>query len=165
MILLALSALARADDNQLYVAGRGSLAYPANVAGTAIVASIGAGAILAEKNKLGVRFAVLPDPPSIYGVDTPDLAFGPLVDWAFLIRVGENFSLYPCASAGFAMGKSPYDGTNQIMPLFEAGFGADLHFKMSETSQLFFAPELGVAPFALAPYMGVNIGVTFPAGG
>lgn len=161
---LALATLATPAhaESQLYAGGRLGAAFAPGYVRTAYSPAVVIGAKWHSGIQLGMRVVVLPLPPEVVGSDTPDLAVGPLVDFAYNFKAGERFELYPTASLGVALGKSPQDRTNQVLPQFQTGFGA--HYLLSSGASegtIYVGPEFGVVPLVLAPYMAFTAGAMF----
>lgn len=156
-------------EGHFYAGARFGAAYPEGYVRTAYSPAIALGGKWDSGIELGLRFVALPNPPEVLGSNTPDFAVGPLLDFAYDFRVGKHLELYPTVSAGFAIGKGDEDGTNQILPEFQTGFGAHYLVALNKSlddagsvgNKAYFGPEIGVVPAVLAPYMAFSAGVTF----
>lgn len=161
--LLALASASPAHaESHLYAGGRFGAAFASGYVRTAYSPAVTIGAKWKSGIQLGMRIVVLPLPPEVYGDDTPDLAIGPLVDFEYNFKAGSQFEFYPTVSFGFAIGKSPVDSTNQVLPEFQTGFGA--HYLIATGTsggQVYIGPEFGIVPGILAPYMAVSGGLIF----
>lgn len=163
--LALLSAFTSAKaESHMYAGTRFGAAFASGYVRTAYSPALAIGAQWDSGIQLGMRLVVLPLPPEVYGADTPDLAIGPLVDWAYHFKAGQNFELYPTMSVGIALGKSPRDGTNQIMPQWQTGFGAHYLIPTSKApgaSRVYIGPEFGIVPLVVAPYVAGSAGLIF----
>lgn len=151
-------------ESHLYAGGRFGAAFASGYVRTAYSPAVAIGAKWDSGIQLGMRMVVLPYPPEVYGANTPELAIGPLVDFEYNFKAGEHFELYPTLSLGVAIGKSPADGTNQILPEFQTGFGAHYLIPTSKAegaSTLYIGPEFGIVPLVMAPYVAASAGVIF----
>ncbi len=158
--LLALATPAHAESH-LTLGAKFGAAFAPDYVRTAYSPAVSLGARWDSGIQLGMRVVILPFPPEVYGEDTPELAIGPVVDFTYNFAAGQQFEFYPTVSLGVAIGKSPRDGTNQIMPQFATGFGAHYLVASGEDNQIYIGPEFGFVPLVLAPYMAVNAGVNF----
>ena len=86
------------------------------------------GAVFEDGNQLALRFAFVPDPPDVFGSDTPTAALGPVVSWAYNIRVARQFDLFPTACVGAVFGPSPATRLNMVLPYIQGGLGARARF-------------------------------------
>ena len=151
-------------DSHLYAGGRFGAAFASGYVRTAYSPAVAIGAKWSNGIQLGMRVVVLPYPPEVYGSNTPNVAIGPLVDFQYNFKAGEHFELYPTMSLGVAIGKSPIDGTNQVLPEWQTGFGAHYLIPTSKeegTSTIYIGPEFGIVPIIAAPYVAASAGVIF----
>ena len=165
------------QDQPLYIKGKFSLAIPSDSTEIVSTSSVGLGTFNEKgTSAYGLRFIFIPSPPpnplSEQKV-TVDQAFGPVFDWQLFFNPSDRLIFYANTSLGFVFGQpnqrsndeanlndSPLP-TNQIIPIFELGFGVMVVKKLSETKELFFSPEFGLLPGISAPYMSISSGVNF----
>lgn len=144
---------------QLYGDVRGSLAVPMNYTGTAQSYSAEVGALFRDGNQLGMRFVYVPDPPDVYGDETPKMAFGPVLSWAYSVRVARSFDLYPAIGLGAVFGQSPTTDMNKVLPYVQGGLGLRLRIPTANEGAVTLGPEIGFVPTIMAPYMAFNVGM------
>lgn len=166
------AALAAGSEEQevggarVYGGARVGLAVPTGYKGMATSYGVEMGALAKSGNQLGLRFIWTPNPPDVYGDNTPDQAFGPVLAWSYNIRVAPRFELGPAIALGASFGQapegSPQDGENKILPAISAGIGARGLIPMGGGSALAIGPEIGFIPTILAPLIALNITVIGP---
>jgi hypothetical protein len=164
--LLLMASLALAEDSptspgkaRVFGSTRASVAVPTGYTGVAQSYSAEVGAMFEDGNQLALRFAFVPQPPDVFGPDTPDAALGPVVSWAYNIRVARQFDLYPAACLGAVFGPAPTTKINMVLPYIQGGLGARARFKTASGSEVALGPEIGFVPTILAPYVGFNLGL------
>lgn len=166
MLSIAFIALVAAASPErqsvLEVGVRHTVAFPADRLGVSNNTSVNLTAIFRSRHAVGLRMLFIPDPPKVYYERTPEFAYGPMVTYSYFAPIGRHFDLYPSAALGFALGQAPTTKANVVLPLLQAGVGMRYHTPIGPTAELQISPELGVAPFVLAPFFGLNLGVLFP---
>lgn len=165
-ILSLLASLALAEDSptspgkaRVFGSTRASVAVPTGYTGVAQSYGAEIGAMFEDGNQLALRFAFVPNPPDVFGADTPNAALGPVVSWAYNIRVSRAFDLYPTACLGAVFGPSPATQVNMVLPYIQGGLGARARFTTASGSEVALGPEIGFVPTILAPYIGFNLGL------
>lgn len=165
LALLLSSALAAEErppgDARVYGAARAALSVPLGYTGFATSYGAEVGAITAVGNQIGLRVLWTPNPPDVYGADTPDNAFGPVLNLAHHFRVAPSFDLSPTLALGAVFGPSPEDGTNMVLPAIQIGLGARFRIATGD-GYLAIGPELGVIPTLGAPVMALNVAWVAP---
>ncbi len=165
LVLTSLATPAAHAESHLYAGGRFGAAFASGYVRTAYSPAVAIGAKWNSGIQLGMRMVVLPYPPEVYGANTPTVAIGPLVDFEYNFKAGDHFELYPTMSLGVAIGKSPVNGTNQILPEWQTGFGAHylIHTNqnLDASSTIYIGPEFGIVPLVAAPYIAASAGVIF----
>lgn len=161
--LLLANYVAAADTNYLTAAVRHSVAVPTNEVGIAHNSSIEVGVTIVARQAFGVRFVVVPDPPAVYNEETPTIAFGPTVYWAWYGRLSSHIDVYPTGATGFVVGQRPLGApVNKVLPMFQAGVGMRFHSKVGKL-EWYATPEIGFVPLIVAPYFGLGVGLMAPA--
>jgi hypothetical protein len=162
LTLLFAHLVAAADTNYLTAAVRHSVAVPTNVVGIANNSSVEVGVTIVARQAFGVRFVVVPDPPAVYGEETPTIAFGPSVYWAWYGKLSSHIDVYPTGAMGFVVGQRPMGWpVNKVLPMFQAGVGMRFHSKVGKV-ELYATPEIGFVPLIVAPYFGIGVGLMAP---
>lgn len=163
--LAVLTAAAFAADTEadagarIYGSTRGSLAVPAGYPGLATGLSAEVGAQFKGGQTLGLRFAMLPNPPAVLGDATPEFAMGPVVVWAYHIKAASQLDISPTVGLGAVFGASPVDQTNQVLPYLQGGLGLRYRVPMNTGGEFYIMPEAGMVPAILAPMVGVSVGI------
>jgi|GEM_PF-5131163 len=173
---LALASVALAAPSQpnewnhvpIYLQSRGALAVPSRTNGDVAVGGVGIGVLVDDdgQNAIGLRFSYMDDPPeSPFAKDTPALprAWGPVVDWTYVVQPQRRASFYFSGSVGYVYG-TPEDETydNVILPILEGGVGLRFSKRLPSGRVVFVAPEMGIVPGAMAPLSALNIGMILP---
>lgn len=167
LLLLAHSALAtdaaqEPGGARIYGSARGTVAVPTGYKGLASSYSLEVGALFRSGNQLGLRFAYLPYPPDVYGAETPEHAFGPVIAWAYQIRVSPTVDLGPTIGLGAVFGPAPDTGENKVLPYIQAGVGMRARVPLSSGGAFAVGPEIGIVPTILAPYVALNLSLVGP---
>ncbi|MBM4368788.1 MAG: hypothetical protein FJ102_21420 [Deltaproteobacteria bacterium] len=144
---------------RVYGSARGSLAVPAGYPGLATGLSAEVGAQFKGGQSLGLRFAMVPNPPAVLGKNTPEFAMGPAVVWTYHIRASSQLDISPTVGLGAVFGASPVDQTNQVLPYLQGGLGLRYRVPMSTGGEFYIMPEAGLVPAILAPMVGVSVGI------
>jgi hypothetical protein len=142
-------------DGGYYLGARSGVAVPIGAQGIGFPVSIEAGIHFENNFALGVRVSYQYNPPSLFGIETPPQAVGPLLDVRHFFRVRKTVDIYPVLGGGFVFGVSEENNENIVLPILTVGLGSRLGLG---SSPLYLAPEVGVNNFAI-PYMGVAIGM------
>ena len=138
---------------------RASLAVPAGYAGLATSYSAEVGAQFKNGQSLALRLAFVPDPPDVYQAATPDFAMGPVVTWAYHVRVSSQLDVSPTVSLGAVFGASPVDQTNMVLPYVQGGLGMRYRVPLPNGGDFYIMPEAGIVPTILAPLVAINVGI------
>ena len=112
--------------------------------------------------QLGLRLAYLPYPPEVYGKATPDHALGPVVAWAYNIRVSPNVDITPSVGLGAVFGPAATTGENKVLPYIQAGLGMRGRIPTSNGGAVAIGPEIGLVATILAPYVALNVSLIGP---
>lgn len=142
---------------RVYGTARATVAVPVNYTGIAQSYSVEAGAMFRDGNQFGIRLAYVPYPPDVYGKDTPDHSGGPVLAWAYHVRVAPRVDLTPTVAAGAVFGPSPATGVNKVLPYLQAGVGMRAKVPTPGGGAIAFGPEIGIVPTLLAPYIAGNL--------
>lgn len=142
---------------RLYGTARGTVAVPTGYVGIAQSYSLEVGALFRSGNQLGLRIAYLPWPPDVYGKATPDHAVGPVVAWAYNIRVSPRVDITPSVGLGAVFGPAANTGENKVLPYIQAGLGMRGRIPTSTGGAVAIGPEIGLVPTILAPYVALNV--------
>lgn len=142
---------------RVYGTARATVAVPVNYTGIAQSYSLEAGAMFRDGNQFGLRLAYVPYPPDVYGKDTPDHSGGPVLAWAYHIRVAPRVDMTPTVAAGAVFGPSPASGVNKVLPYLQAGVGLRAKVPTAGGGAVAFGPEVGLVPTLLAPYIAGNL--------
>lgn len=164
--LALITQLSFADDTapatlgaRVYGTGRASVAVPVNYRGVAQSHSAEVGAMFHDGNQFGIRLAYVPYPPNVYGEDTPNHAGGPVLVWAYHVRIAPRVDLTPTVGVGALFGPSPATGENQVLPYLQGGVGLRTKVPTAGGGAIAFGPEVGIVPTLLAPYIAANLTV------
>jgi hypothetical protein len=152
----------KAGSARLFGTVRANVAVPTGYTGIAQSYSAEVGALFRSGNQLGLRFAYVPYAPNVYGPNTPDHAVGPVVVWAYNIRVSPRLDLYPAVGLGAVFGPSPVNNENKVLPYIQAGLGLRGRIPMSNGGAIAIGPEVGFVPTILAPYAAINLTMIGP---
>ena len=138
-----------------YIGARAGVAVPIGAEGIGFPASAEAGIQFESDFSLGVRVSYQYNPPSLFGIETPPQAVGPLLDIRHYFRVRKTVDIYPVLGGGFVFGVSDETNENIVLPILTIGIGGRVALG---DSPVYIAPEVGVNNFAI-PYMGFALGI------
>jgi hypothetical protein len=145
---------------------RTSYAIPSNSHGDILAAGGFLGIELDDTNSLGFRVIYMQDPPEnplSQNSPTVPWAWGPVVDWIHNYQPNSTFSFYTSVSFGFVYGVPKEETENNvILPIVEGGVGVRLSKVTQSGGIVYVAPEMGLVPGVLAPYMGISVGLRSP---
>jgi hypothetical protein len=172
LVLLSSIATASADSHSqpteldtppIYIAARGAVAVPANTNGDVKTGGLAVGVEMDAMNSMGLRVIYMDDPPdNPLASSTPSIpwAWGPVIDWTHQFQPNSALGFYSNVSLGYVYGvpDDEPDADNVILPILEGGIGIRLSKLTQNGSRMFFSPELGFVPGAVAPYVAVSIG-------
>jgi hypothetical protein len=170
--LLSLSFLAiagqeaRAEEElPIYFAARSSVATPFGGHGQIPCGGISFGMPLDSSGKLlaGMRaIYILNPPPNPLSKETPDVpwGWGPVVDIEYHPKGTTSKGFFFKGTAGYIYGiPENTEENNLVLPIIEGGVGIRIVKNLSDTTKVFFSPDMGMVPGLWAPYAGLTIGI------
>lgn len=151
-----------AGHPRLFAAARGGVAFPMNYKGVTGSYALDMGANFRDGHQMALRLVVMPNPPDVLGPrETPPLAAGPVLAYAYNIPLAPQLDIPVGAGLGLMIGQSAA-GYNKMLPYLQAEAGIRMRAKIASDRQLFMTPSLGFVPLVLAPQVGISVGLLGP---
>jgi len=142
-----------ANRSNFYFGARGGIAIPAGAVGLAPSAGIEMGIAPDTGFGMGLNVIWMNQPPGapVFGIQPALWGLGATANFRYYFQTIGPLTLYPLMSVGFLAGPD-LAGRNQVLPLFNPGFGAKVR-----AGSFYGAFEFGLSGFTI-PFIGISVG-------